>query len=129
MRLRLRRPRELAIALRELARRRPREAEQYLEKHEEQWSALVEADPHDAADILEAIDEVTAAGLISDLDPVPAAQLLEELNAEGITMLVITHDAALARRAPRRVEIRDGLVVADQVNGAADLLSESIEQN
>lgn len=82
MRLRLRRPRELAIALRDLARRRPREAEEYLEAHEEEWSALAAADPHDAADILEAIDEEAAAGLITDLGPTQAAFLLEEMNNE-----------------------------------------------
>jgi len=79
---RLRRPRDLAVALRELARRRPREAEEYLAAHREEWSALALADPHDAADILEAIDEKTAAGLISDLEPAQAANLLEELNNE-----------------------------------------------
>ena len=77
-----RRSRELAIALRDLARRRPREAEQYLEAHEAEWSALAEADPHDAADILEAIDEDVAVELITDLEPSRAASLLEELNNE-----------------------------------------------
>jgi len=55
-------------------------------------------------------------------------ELFQDLWEQGRTMLVITHDAALARRAPRRVEIRDGVIVADQANGAAELLSESIEQ-
>ena len=31
----------------------------------------------------------------------------------GGTMLVITHDAALARRAARQVEIQDGLIIRD----------------
>ena len=82
MQPRPRRSRELAIALRDLARRRPREAEQYLESHSEEWSALVEADPHDAADILEAISEDAAVELITGLDPTRAASLLEELNNE-----------------------------------------------
>ena len=34
--------------------------------------------------------------------------LFEELNREGVTVLVITHDAGIARRAKNRVEIRDG---------------------
>ena len=54
MKIRLRRPRELAVALRELARRRPREAEDYLGAHEAEWWSLAEADPANAADILEA---------------------------------------------------------------------------
>ena len=39
--------------------------------------------------------------------------LFEELWRQGRTILVITHDAALARRTPRRVEIRDGLITGD----------------
>jgi putative ABC transport system ATP-binding protein len=39
--------------------------------------------------------------------------LLRELHAEGATILVITHDREIAARMPRRVEVRDGRVVAD----------------
>jgi putative ABC transport system ATP-binding protein len=39
--------------------------------------------------------------------------LLEELNAEGATIVVITHDRDLAGRLPRRVEMLDGHIVAD----------------
>jgi putative ABC transport system ATP-binding protein len=39
--------------------------------------------------------------------------LLKELNAEGITIAVITHDQELAAAMPRRVEIHDGRVTAD----------------
>jgi putative ABC transport system ATP-binding protein len=39
--------------------------------------------------------------------------LLRELHAEGATILVITHDREIAAAMPRRVEIRDGRVVAD----------------
>jgi ABC-type lipoprotein export system ATPase subunit len=37
--------------------------------------------------------------------------LFEELNRQGITVLVITHDPDVAARAGRTVWIRDGLVV------------------
>jgi len=40
--------------------------------------------------------------------------LFEELWKQGRTMIVITHDAALARRAGRIVEIRDGVIVSDR---------------
>jgi putative ABC transport system ATP-binding protein len=40
--------------------------------------------------------------------------LLEELNAEGITMVVITHNPDIASRFPRRITLRDGMVEADE---------------
>jgi putative ABC transport system ATP-binding protein len=40
--------------------------------------------------------------------------LLGELNrTRGVTLVVITHDTSIAAAAPRRIEIRDGRVVAD----------------
>jgi putative ABC transport system ATP-binding protein len=40
-------------------------------------------------------------------------ELLESLNAEGATIVVITHDRDLAADLPRRVEVLDGEIVAD----------------
>jgi len=40
-------------------------------------------------------------------------ELLARLNAEGKTVLYVTHDPGLAARAQRIVSIRDGRVVAD----------------
>ena len=39
--------------------------------------------------------------------------LLRELHAEGATILVITHEREVAAALPRRLELRDGRVVAD----------------
>ncbi|MFC9973222.1 ABC transporter ATP-binding protein [Spirillospora sp. NPDC127200] len=39
--------------------------------------------------------------------------LLDELHAAGTTIAIITHDPDVAAHAPRRVRVRDGLVVAD----------------
>jgi putative ABC transport system ATP-binding protein len=44
--------------------------------------------------------------------------LLRELNSAGATIVVITHDAAVAAATHRRVELRDGCVVSD-VGGRA----------
>jgi putative ABC transport system ATP-binding protein len=38
--------------------------------------------------------------------------LIDELNAEGATIVVITHDQELAARFPRRIMLRDGHIVA-----------------
>ncbi|WP_317932166.1 ABC transporter ATP-binding protein [Halioxenophilus sp. WMMB6] len=40
-------------------------------------------------------------------------KLLEELNGDGITLLVVTHDAALGARARRRIKMVDGAIVED----------------
>ncbi|WP_312882898.1 ABC transporter ATP-binding protein [Streptosporangium album] len=51
-----------------------------------------------------------------NLDSVSGAaifKLLKELNAEGATIIMITHDRELAARLPRRIEVLDGRIVAD----------------
>jgi len=39
-------------------------------------------------------------------------QLLQQLNADGATVIMVTHSAACAGYAHRRIEVRDGRVVA-----------------
>jgi putative ABC transport system ATP-binding protein len=58
------------------------------------------------------LDQAAGAGVL---------RLLEELNAaDGTTIAVITHDRDIATRLPRRVELRDGRMVADtRAAGAA----------
>jgi putative ABC transport system ATP-binding protein len=46
-------------------------------------------------------------------------ELLEELNAQGATILVITHDHDLAARLPRQVQVLDGQIVADTTEQGA----------
>jgi putative ABC transport system ATP-binding protein len=41
-------------------------------------------------------------------------ELLRELNAEGTTIAVITHDLEVAASLPRRVHIRDGAIERDE---------------
>ena len=43
--------------------------------------------------------------------------LFEELNREGVTVLVITHDRGIASRAGKKVEIRDGKLGDPEENG------------
>lgn len=49
--------------------------------------------------------------------------LLENLNADGHTVLLITHDAKVAQRARRVIEIKDGMITSD--TGPAPLSSEA----
>jgi putative ABC transport system ATP-binding protein len=43
--------------------------------------------------------------------------LFQELWQQGHTMIVITHDMALAKRTSRSVELHDGRISSDQMNG------------
>ncbi|HEX2112250.1 MAG TPA: ABC transporter ATP-binding protein, partial [Gaiellaceae bacterium] len=53
------------------------------------------------------LDSTTSAGLI---------ELLQELNRDGATILVITHDLEIAAAMPRRIEVRDGVVARDSAS-------------
>jgi putative ABC transport system ATP-binding protein len=44
--------------------------------------------------------------------------IFSELSQQGRTLIVITHDMSLARRAGRIVEVRDGKIIADGVAAA-----------
>ena len=44
-------------------------------------------------------------------------QLLESMNADGLTLIVVTHDPGLGDRAGRLVMLRDGQVVEDRRRG------------
>ena len=48
-------------------------------------------------------------------------ELFGNLNAAGMTLIVVTHDPEVARRGDRVVDIRDGLVFADEKSRGAEV--------
>ncbi|CAM5666695.1 peptide ABC transporter ATP-binding protein [Streptomyces badius] len=62
-------------------------------------------------------DEPT--GALDSASGAAVMELLRDLNREGATIAVITHDTEIAARLPREVRIRDGQVVADVAHGTA----------
>lgn len=42
--------------------------------------------------------------------------LFDELNSQGLTLCIVTHDNEVAARARRRIAFRDGLIVSDDRN-------------
>ena len=46
-------------------------------------------------------------------------QLLRELNADGLTLIVVTHDAGVGESANRAIKMRDGRIVSDDLVGGA----------
>ena len=57
-----------------------------------------------------ALDSATSEEMLS---------LLDDLHRAGRTIILITHDASVAARAERRVEIKDGRIIADSGANAA----------
>ncbi len=114
MRLRLRRPRQLASDLLAAARRDHEEVAEYLETHGEEWESLAETHPGDAADVLEQLTEEDAAGLLAELEPEDVADILEQISPE------------LAAELVEEVPIEDLSAAVGEMTGeaAADLLSE-----
>lgn len=98
MKLRLRSPRRLARNLLSAARRDREEVEEYLDSRPEEWEALVESAPGDAADVLEELSEEAAVDLLTDLDPDDAAEILEEIAPELAADIIedLAVDAAAA---------------------------------
>lgn len=83
MRMKLPRPEAIIERLRELARRKPDEAEEYLDTHPAEWEELAEQSPENAADILEALPEDGAADLLIELDTVDAGEVLDEMHPQA----------------------------------------------
>jgi putative ABC transport system ATP-binding protein len=52
-------------------------------------------------------------------------ELLEQMNAAGLTLVVVTHDPAVARRAKRVLVMEDGRVV---YRGPSSRIHEAVER-
>jgi putative ABC transport system ATP-binding protein len=46
--------------------------------------------------------------------------VLERLHDDGITLLIVTHDPEIGRRAHRRLRMADGALAADEAGTPAD---------
>lgn len=55
-------------------------------------------------------------------------ELLYDLNAEGRTIVLITHDDSIARQAPRRVRIMDGRIIEDDRSGPGKVALSPVAQ-
>ncbi len=53
-----------------------------------------------------ALDSATAMDIIT---------ILKNLNSEGRTVVIVTHDHSIAQKCDRIVEIRDGIIIKEYV--------------
>ncbi len=51
-------------------------------------------------------------------------EILENLNREGITLLIVTHDNTMGERARRRIRMTDGAITSDQTHERADVATD-----
>jgi putative ABC transport system ATP-binding protein len=75
-------------------------------------------------------DEPT--GNLDSKSGIEVMQILQDLNSQGITVVIVTHDYNVARHGQRIVHLKDGLIVEDEVVedriDARDELREAAEE-
>ena len=55
-----------------------------------------------------------------NLDSVTGKEILAlflELNQEGVTLILVTHEQEIAQQAKRIIQMRDGKIITDTING------------
>lgn len=71
-------------------------------------------------------DEPT--GALDSRTGIEIMALLQQLNREGITVVVVTHERDIAAYSDRIIQFRDGLVVDDQANARRDAEADLAQQ-
>ena len=82
---------------------------------EQQRVAVARALVHEPSFVL--ADEPT--GNLDSVSTDALMRLFYELNADGTTIILITHDREVAEQFPRRVELKDGRIEFDSAYGGA----------
>ncbi len=70
-------------------------------------------------------DEPT--GALDSVSSEEVLRVLQELNRQGHTVIIVTHDAAVAAHAHRTIELSDGVVVADRATRPRPADAERLE--
>jgi putative ABC transport system ATP-binding protein len=55
-----------------------------------------------------------------NLDSTTGKEILNlflELNQEGVTLILVTHEQKIAEQAKRIMQMRDGKIISDTING------------
>ena len=60
-------------------------------------------------------DEPT--GALDSVTTEEMMQVLSEVNASGITMIIVTHEKSVADKTRRIIHLKDGIIESDSLNG------------
>ncbi|MEO2043193.1 MAG: macrolide ABC transporter ATP-binding protein, partial [Nitrospinaceae bacterium] len=55
-----------------------------------------------------------------NLDSITGREIMKlflELNQEGVTLILVTHEKDVAQQASRIIQMRDGKIISDKLNG------------